>query len=184
MIVNATQLPGEGRSMIPKIATKAKAFGVFNSPTDGQMIYVDPNHDDEKHHSPKLTEAEAKVAFERGLIEDPADASKVDEEEEQESGEGTDPNSIENIGAAKSEEFSGEDTKGPGGDVVATRSTTAWPDADRVEGGAQGFTDNVRVAETPPAPTDIDTDSGDADAPPAPTRRRAAAPKTNTAPTS
>lgn len=175
MTVSATQLPGNGRANVAKIQTKAKAFGVFNSPTDSQMIYVDPKHDNEAHHSPQLTEAEAKVAFERGLIEDPSEAKAVEDDDVEVPA--ADPNTIENIGAQKSEEFSTDGTAGVGGDVIMTRSTTAFPDADRVEGGAHGFADGTRVAETS---GDVDTDSGDDDAPPAPPARRgrAAAPKT------
>lgn len=175
-----------------KISTKAAKFGTFVSPTTGSILYIDPTHEDERHHSPLLDAEEAKEAFQRGLIEDPDGAKTVKE------GEGKpfiDPNSVaavaasrtaegaealaEGLGTAGGEgegEGEGEGDKAnagaaiEGADGLESRQSTAWPDTERVLGGAQGHVqselNDVAVGQRP-----IDAEAGDdddADAPPAP----------------
>lgn len=151
------------------IKTTAKQHGVFNSPTTGEILYVDPDHDDEKHHSPLMTAAEAKVAFERGLIDE------YDPESDRVKAETTlvpaDPNAIGTVAAKRTERFAEEDDKGGAGSgSLDSRSSTAWPDRARVEGGVEGANDGVPRAPVE-QPADIDADSGDDDAAPAPKPR-------------
>lgn len=160
-----------------KIQVTVKAHGVFNSPHDGHIIHVDPDREEKELHSPLLTADEARVAFERGLIEDPADAKETDDETETGAeGENTDPNMIGKQAAERTAEFAEQDdAAGAGSGSLDSRSSTAWPDRERVEGPAEGFTDGVRTSDAGddrPAPSEIDQDSGDDDAPPAPKPKR------------
>lgn len=168
-----------------KISTKAKAFGTFVSPTTGSILYIDPDHKDEAHHSPKLTAEEAKYAFERGLIEDPADVDTTPRTE----------TTISKLGTERSEAAVGDLEDGAlaaaPGTALDSRQTTAWPDAGRVLGGAEGFSQPDLNA--PPAGNAVDTvtsatapsgegvgggdddDDSDAPPPPAPVGKPAAA---------
>lgn len=178
-----------------KISTKAKAFGTFVSPTTGSILYVDPDHQDEQHHSPEFTPEEAKVAFERGLIEDP-DADEVDTSRRVEQ-------PISELGTSRSEELAnelGEDAQGTSPNTALdSRQTTAWGDAGRVLGGAEGFAqpnlnappvgnavdlagadltnaNTTAVTEGQPAGGDnAGGDDDDSDAPPAPVTKPVAA---------
>jgi hypothetical protein len=164
----------EGSAM--KIQTKAKAHGTFNSPTTGSILYVDPKHSDKQHSEPLLTLAEAKYAHERGLIED-FDETKDAEDDTKDEPE-RDPNALGTKAAERTEQFAQQDDEGgKAPSALDSRSSTAWPDRDRVEGDAEGFTDGVRTSDAGDAapPVEVDTDSGDDDAPPA-------APKRNTGP--
>jgi len=155
-----------------KIQTKAKAHGTFNSPSTGSIIYVDPDHDNESYHSPRLTDAEAKVAFERGLIEDPEKAKAADDEP----GETVnDPNAIGNVAAARTAELTADNPVAEGAATsLESRQSTAFPDMSRVAGGADGYVDGIRDKPedtTTDQPSEIDQESGDEDAAPAPTAR-------------
>lgn len=140
-----------------KIQTKAKAFGTFVSPSTGGILYVDPNHDSEVHHSPTFTRAEAEEAFRRGLIEDPEDGEMKDIDP----AAALDPNAIGTVAAERTAHHAKADHEvAPQPSTLDSRQSTAWPDADRVQGGAEGYADGVRVDE-----------NADADAAPPPTRR-------------
>lgn len=166
-INTAALLAGAAAAAIAKVQTVATKFGTFASPTDGQIIYVDPNHDDERHNHPQMTRDEAAYAYERGLIEDPKDAKDVNAEKAAE--QEIDPNAIGVVGTERTEEFAkADDEGGLGSGTLDSRSSTAWQDRGRVEGGAHGYTGNQ------PQPQDIiDEGSADDDAPPAPARRAA-----------
>ena len=130
------------------IQTKAKAFGTFVSPTSGGILYVDPDHPNELHHSPKFTPAEAREAFARGLIEDPDGVATERQPEVP----------VATMGAKRGEELAhelGEDSQAAvAGTALDSRQTTAWPDADRVLGGAEGHVQTQLNA--PPAGNAVD----------------------------
>jgi hypothetical protein len=152
---------------VPKIKTTAKkdAHGTFVSGTTGEIIYIDAGNEDERYHSPELTRAEATEAFQRGLINDPDDATVVDEE----TGEFVDTSGLGVVAAEGVAEFAKVDGEAsPLPSALDSRGSTAWADADRVTGGAEGYADGVRQ---------------DDDAAPAP-RGRAARGKTAAAPKS
>lgn len=167
-----------------KIITKAKKFGTFVSPTTGGILYVDPKHASEAHHSPELDEAEAKVAFERGLIEDPAGATAAEFVDPT----NLDPNGLSQVAASRTAEGAealgqaagageGEDGKegegkadgvGEGATGNESRQSTAWPDAERVLGGASGHVQSEMNDAAAGATAAESGDDNDADAAPAP----------------
>lgn len=156
---------------VQKLKTKAKAFGTFVSPDTGSIMYVDPNHDEERYHSPVLTASEAKEAHMRGFIEDPADAKKVTVTVgEIITGDDNEDNTrpLGEVIAERTAEHAADDAKiSQQPSALDSRQSTAWQDADRVQGGAEGFADNrgePMIAGRPA--TDLDPD-----APPAPTPR-------------
>jgi hypothetical protein len=182
---------------------KAAKHGTFSSPTDSQIIYVDPKHADERHHSPRLDAKEAAYAFERGLIEDPEEVYQDihgDDDLER------DPNAIAAVAVERTAEFADADaTTGAQASTLESRSSTAWPDRDRVEGGADGFVAGVGLnGDASKQPTDhvstagdreeevdgdeevdlgdVDQESGDEDAAPAPAARAAPTPAPAPAP--
>lgn len=151
-----------------KIRTKAIAFGVINSPTDGRIIAIDPdNKHDKRQNAPLLTQAEAALAFEKGLIADPSRAKTVDDEASDGSTTAPqdDPNLLGNLAAARTAEAADDDNKGSEGATSNdSRQSTAWPDPERPLGDAAG---TVGVKEDDrPSPSD--------DAPPAKKRGGAA----------
>ncbi len=158
-----------------KFKTTASGHGTINSPTTGEILYIDKDHSEERYHSPLLTRAEADAAFQRGLIEDPDDAKKASEKDVDDADR--DPNALGTVAAEHTAEFAKEDdTAGQGSGTLDSRSSTAWEDRGRVEGGVDGYADGVR--DRPAAygrdisgDVALDTDSGDADAPPAPRGR-------------
>lgn len=162
---------GNARSAVTKIQTQAKGHGTFVSPTSGEILYIDKDHDEERYHSPMLTAAEAKEAHMRGLIDDPADAKEVDVSQQEPH---RDQNAIGAVGAQRTAEFAQQDDEGgQGSGTLDSRGSTAWGDRERVEGGVDGFADGVRQKPAD-VNAEIDTESGDADAAPAGRRRRPA----------
>lgn len=141
-----------------KIKTTAKHFGTFNSPTDGQIIYVDPGHNEARVREPELTFAEAKMAYNMGLIEDPDQSKVVTADESTNTAAEDDPTLLGNVAAARTADVAEDDNKGhEGATTNDSRQSTAWPDLDRTQGGAAG---TVQTAEddrpaveddTPPA---------------------------------
>lgn len=141
-----------------KIQTKAAKFGTFVSPTTGNILYVDPTHPSEAHHSPEFDEAEAKIARERGLIEEYEDDAKAKDEGEDDGkakggageadeGQRINPDSLGAMAAARTADgmadLNGEGEGEGGGDEggatgLESRQSTAWPDSERVLGGAHG----------------------------------------------
>lgn len=133
-----------------KIKTKAKAFGTFNSPEDSTILYVDPNHDDKRYNSPELTAAEARLAFQMGLIEDPDGAKAVTADNTNQTDANDDPNLIGNVAAARTEDTAKIDHEvDPKPSTLDSRQSTAWSNPDKVLGGADGVQEE---ADTPPAP--------------------------------
>jgi hypothetical protein len=158
---------------VDKIKTVAKSFGTFNSPTDGQILYIDPGHEEARVNAPELTFAEAKMAFNLGLIEDPDQSNVVKEDESTETAPEDDPTLLGNVAAARTADVAEDDNKGhEGATSNDSRQSTAWQDADRVQGGVVG---TAAVVED-------DRPSSDVDAPPASGRRtrKAAEPKEET----
>lgn len=159
---------------------KATAFGTFASPSNRGVIYIDPNHKNEAHHSPILTELEAKSARERELIEE-GDGEAVDE-----NGNAIeDTTSLSSVNQERLSEIAdaADEATGSIANLDSVR-TTAWPDADRVLGGAgPASADLVTPASTQIAGTQMaapdGSGGGDADdAAPAPRAARTAANKT------
>lgn len=136
--------------MTHKIQTVAKAFGTFNSPDTGSILYVDPSHSDEAHHSPLLTREEARVAFERGLIEDPdgakeATADQIDDE-------ARDPNALATVAVERVAEVAQIDADASDlPSALDSRQTTAWEKPDTVLGGVEGTDDSDEDAAPAPA---------------------------------
>lgn len=176
-----------------KIKTKAAKFGTFVSPTTGSILYVDPSHSDEAHHSPEFDEAEAKVARERGLIEDYEEGEKPKGEGEDdgkakgagegEEGQRINPDSLGAMAAARTAEgaadLNGAVEGGEGGVAeggatgLESRQSTAWPDSERVLGGAHGHVQSELNVADPAAAVD-QGDDDDADAAPAPGEKKPA----------
>lgn len=142
------------------VKPKVLRFGTFNG-ADGTIIHVNPDSDQVEVSSPTMTLADAKIGFERGLLDDPEKAPTTDEAPDAP----LDANSLNTFIAAETEKFASEDEKGgTGSGTLDSRQSTAWPDRERVTGPAEGYTDGVRVD------ADLDTASGDDDAPPVPKR--------------
>ena len=137
-----------------KTTPKKDAHGTFVSATTGEIIYIDANHDDVRHNAPELTRAEADEAFQRGLIEDPAKANVIDESTLKEF---VDPADIGSVAADRTAEFAKVDHEvSPQPSSLDSRQSTAWQDAERVQGSTEGFADGVRAddnADAAPAPT-------------------------------
>lgn len=152
-----------------KIQTKAKAFGTFVSPTTGEILYVDPKNDDERHHSPVLTPAEAKEAHMRGFIEDYDTNNDAFRGAVDDGRLPIDANDLRLVGAERTAEFARAEAEGSeGSGTVDSRSSTAWEDRDRVTGGVTGTNETPAETSQSGTPSEIDQESGDADAPPAP----------------
>jgi len=155
---------------------KALAFGTFASPSNRGVQYINPDHADEKHHSPVLTDAEAVAARDRGLIAEDDKGVEVDDNGK----EIVDETTLAHVSQQRLQDVAGETDEATGSiATLDSRQTTAWPDAGRVRGGDDGVVDAPKspAVSTEIAGTQMGTGedgsggSDDDDAAPAPTAR-------------
>jgi hypothetical protein len=150
----ATVIPplGATPAAVQKVRVKAKAFGTFAG-RSGEIIHFNPDSDDERYHTPIINKVDLAAALERGLVEEGSD-EEVDPKKQAEFVDLT--KAIGNVAAQRTAEHAEMDAGiGDGPSTLDSRQSTAWPDADRVLGGAEGRVDGTGIV------------TGDVDAPPA-----------------